>query len=160
MISRSPSLNCDASCLLHCSRSGQQSEGRTFDQGTTAICVFFHLKSSRIESGAQHLHPFHSILDAQLVTRPSSPSHKCPSGEPWEAENHHHGDLNTDLPQGGPLWLECVEVRWNKMSERQGFFMFLFFASMLWGIVLRSRLLLSLQGLLERERVLDLLNWF
>lgn len=44
------------------------------------------------------------------------------------------------------------------MSERQGFFMFLFFASMLWGIVLRSRLLLSLQGLLERERVLDLLN--
>lgn len=38
------------------------------------------------------------------------------------------------------------------MSERQGFFVLLFFASMLQGIVPRSNLLLRRQGILERDR--------
>lgn len=79
-----------------------------------------------------HLHhsPHCILIEAWLVTcsinAPSHPPTPTPSREPWEAESHHHGDLNTDPPHTGPLWLACVEVRGNKMSEQQVFLCFCF----------------------------------
>lgn len=61
------------------------------------------------------------------ITNPPTPSR-----EPWEAESHHHGDLNTDPPHTGPLWLACVEVRGNKMSQQQVFLCFCFCLNSPW----------------------------
>lgn len=56
-----------------------------------------------------------------------------PSREPWETESHHHGDVNTDPPHTGPLWLACVEVRGNKMSQQQVFLCFCFCLKSQWN---------------------------
>lgn len=73
----------------------------------------------------------HSCQPARLL--PPPPHHQpTTSREPWEAESHHHGDLNTDPPHTGPLWLACVEVRGNKMSRQQVFVCFCFCLNSLW----------------------------
>lgn len=80
-----------------------------------------------------HHSPHCLLVEAWLATCSiNAPPPPTPSREPWEAESHHHGDLNTDPPHTGPLWLACVEVRGNKMSQQQVFLCFCFCLNSRW----------------------------
>lgn len=89
--------------------------------------------------GSCFLHVFYTIplillrFSCCFLAPPPLPTNSpTPSREPWEAESHHHGDLNTDPPHTGPLWLACVEVRGNKMSQQQVFLCFCFCLNSQW----------------------------
>lgn len=164
MISRSPSLCWDASSLLNCSRSGQRSEGRTFAWRPAWICLFFHLKSSRIELCfyTQHLHPSHSILDAQLVSCsvpvPPLPPTNAPPGSPgrqctitmaiWTQISHR------------AVRCDWHVLRWDgtKCQSDRVFSCFCFSPPCSGGLFPHPRFCSDYRHL-WRERVLDLLSW-
>lgn len=110
-----PARFCSIFCRFQRLRSGERLPARH------AVCLLRHrqLKPElpQPERGQTSSSPIHHrciLIKARMVTcsiTPPTPSHQPllrpasphPSGEPWEAESHHHGDLNADPPHTGPL---------------------------------------------------------
>lgn len=145
-------MSLDASCWPNGSRSGQRSEGRTLARGPA-----FKLTQNGTN---QHLCPSHSVLlDAQLVTcsvraplpLPQTPLRGALGGRvpsPWRFEHRS--------PTGRSVVTGMCGGEMEQNVEATGlFFVLLFFACALRGIVSRSGPLLSLH---RRHGVLDLLG--